>query len=125
MKKYLLVILIILFYSFSAEAARGFGAKVYNENNVNFANVIVDYDYNKIKVQTNNQDFDYFIIERISNMDKTVLYLYAVLASSYKNGNYDKSKTETFVFDTKNYLFSTYSTTKKRRFEMFKLEQNL
>jgi hypothetical protein len=125
MKKYLLVFLTILFFSFTAEAARGFAVKVYNENNVNFINVIVDYDYNKIKVHTNNQDFDYIIISRISNTDKTVLYIYAVLASCYNNGSYDKSNTETFVFDTKNDLFSTYSTTKKRRFEMFKLEKNL
>ena len=125
MKKYLLFILTILFFSVNSEAASGFGARVYNENNVNFLNVIVDYDYNKIKVQTNNPDIDYIIISRINNMDKTILYIHAVLAYYYNNGSYDESKTDTFVFDTKNKLFSTYSLPKKMRIELFKLEKNL
>lgn len=125
MKKYYLVILTIIISTFSSFAARGFGAKVYDENNVNFMNIVVDYDNNKIKVQTNNPDIDYVIVSRISNTEKTVLYIRAIRASLYNNGHYDSSKEETFVFDTKNSLFTTYSSTRKLRIEMFKLERNL
>jgi len=125
MKKYYLVIFTILLSTFTSFAARGFGAKVYDENNIHFMNIAVDYDNNKIKVQTNNPDMDYIIVSRISNMDKTVLYIRVILASYYNNGHYDSSREETFVFDTKNNLFSTYSSIRKMRIEIFKLEQNL
>jgi len=125
MRKFLLVTLAILFFSFTSEAKRGFVAKVYDQNNINFANVAVDYDNNKVKVQTNNPDIDYVIILRYSNMDKTVLYINVILTSLYNNGHYDESKVETFVFETNKSLLSTPSSTIKRRYELCYLERNL
>jgi len=125
MKKYLFIVFAIMISTLSTYAERGFVAKVYNENNVHFMTVILDFDYNKIKVQTNNPDIDYVIISRISNIDKTILYIHTIPTYLYNNGNYDENKTETFVFDTRNSLFSTYSSTRKLRFETYKLERNL
>lgn len=125
MKKVFICLFLLIFSILTSFAANGFGAKLYNVNNVNFMNIIVDYDNNKIKVQSNMPDIDYIIISRISNMEKTVLYIHAIQASLYNYGIYDTKNTETFVFDTKRSLFSTYSSNKKIRFELFQLEKNL
>lgn len=125
MKKNLLIIFVLLFSTLTSYAVKGFQAKVYDEKNVNIMRIIVDYDYNKIRVITNNPDEDYKIVSRISNIDKTVLYIRAILASSYNNGVYDAKKEETFIFDTKNLLFSTDSSTRKFKIEILYLERNL
>lgn len=45
--------------------------------------------------------------------------------SIYNYGNYDATKVETFIFDTKLSLFSTGNSNKKIRFELYELERNL
>ena len=125
MKKYKLIIFILLLSTLTSYAAKGFQAKVYDEKNVNIMRIVVDYDNNKIKVITNNPDMDYIIVSRISTTDKTVLYIRAILAGLYNNGNYDNKKEETFIFDTKNLLFSTDGSTRKFKIELLYLERNL
>ena len=125
MKKVFISLLLLLFSISISFAARGFAAKLYGDNNVHFMNIVVDYDYNKIKVQSNKPDIDYIIVSRISNTDKTVMYINAIPSSLYNYGSYDKRKVETFVFDTKLSLFSIGNSNKKIRFELFELEENL
>lgn len=125
MKKILIIILAIALSTLTSYAARGFAAKVYDETNVHIMNILVDYDYNKIRVQTNNPDIDYIIISRISNIEKTILYIRAIPACWYNNGKYDSKKVETFVFDTKNNLLSTYNSTRKLRIDIYELERHL
>lgn len=125
MKKVFLIILLFIFSLPMSFAARGFAAKLYNENNVHFMNILVDYDYNKIRIQSNQPDIDFVIISRISNMDKTVLYINAIPVSLYNYGNYDTKKIETFIFDTKQSLFSIGNSNRKIRFELFELEKNI
>lgn len=125
MKKVFLIILLFIFSLPMSFAARGFAAKLYNENNVHFMNILVDYDYNKIRIQSNQPDLDFVIITRISNLEKTVLYINAVPISLYNNGNYDANNAETFIFDTKQFLFSTSESNNQLRFEVYNLEKNI
>jgi len=125
MKKVFISLLLLMCTIFTSFAARGFAAKLYGDNNVHFMNIIVDYDFNKIKVQSNKPDINYVIVSRISNVDKTIMYIKALPESIYNYGNYDAKKVETFIFDTKLSLFSTGNSNRKIRFELYELERNL
>lgn len=125
MKKVFISLILLVFSISVSFAARGFAAKLYGDNNVHFMNIVVDYDYNKIRIQSNQPDIDFVIISRISNMDKTVLYINAIPVSLYNYGNYDTKKIETFIFDTKQSLFSIGNSNRKIRFELFELEKNI
>ena len=125
MKKVFISLILLVFSISVSFAARGFAAKLYGDNNVHFMNIVVDYDYNKIRIQSNQPDLDFVIITRISNLEKTVLYINAVPISLYNNGNYDANNAETFIFDTKQFLFSTSESNNQLRFEVYNLEKNI
>lgn len=125
MKKLTLITIVLFLSILQLSAAKGFGVKIYDQNNIHFMDVAVDYDNNKVKVITNDVELDYLILYRAVAEDRSFLSLRVIQVRIFNNGNYDEKNVETFNFDLNKQLFSSVGSSKEFKYEMYTLEKNL